>query len=69
MATIPRCQTLVNTEDGEGEPCGEVATFIVKGRPGHLWYGTHCDHHALDVARHMGHQGGSVIVPIKRHRR
>lgn len=59
-----KCQTLVNTEDGEGEPCGEDATFIVKGRPGYHWYGTHCDPHALDVARHMGHQGGSVIIPI-----
>jgi hypothetical protein len=64
MATQAKCQTLVNTEDDKGEPCGKVATFVVKGRPGYPWFGQHCDAHALDVARHMGHQGGSVIVPI-----
>jgi hypothetical protein len=60
---VPTCQTWLELHQG---PCGKRATFYIKGILGYLWSGWHCDIHALDVARSMGHQGGSVLVPLNK---
>jgi hypothetical protein len=51
------CQTLLDDDS----QCPREATSLVRGRPGYLWSGYHCDEHAAITATHYEHQGGCVV--------
>ena len=57
---VPACQSLLDDDTR----CPEIATHIVKGRPGYRWYGVHCEAHARITATHYDHQGGCVVARI-----
>lgn len=57
---LPTCQSLREDET----PCGAPATKVVRGRPGYLWRGVHCDACADRVSKMFDHQGGCVVESI-----